>query len=306
MTDSALAEQEDTLSGRIDIGIITINSANNLNPNGSKDFLTDLSSSASRETSVVPIVLPTVTWDVGDNDGAKLFLDAEPPIDEAGSFVFGLGGSYNAQDIAVFHLSAFFSPFDEVWKNPYAIGVNRESSDTSKYGMQLSTNKIMGSNLGATFVYLVDEVDDDVIGALLPDMARDGEVYSIGLEYKVQLSPSFELIPEISVRKGEYDGESSSFVKEKVKVKGIYRKKRWMLKPELYYSHSEYDEIDRIFNKERKNDSYGFNLVAIHMAPFGFRDWSVTGIAGLSSGESSIEFYDTEAFSVGVLCSYHF
>lgn len=72
------------------------------------------------------------------------------------------------------------------------------------------------------------------------------------------------------------------------------------------YSHSDYDKVNSIFAETRENDSYGMNVMTNYMAPFGLRNWSLQLLAGYSKGDSNIDFYDTEGFSLGTFASYQF
>lgn len=299
-------EKGDNLTGRIGIGFMAINSGDNLIPDSSEDYLGSLNSSAEKESSFLPIILPQATWDIGEKDGVSLFLDTEPPIDKAGSFVINLGTSISSPGGTIYQLSAFASPFEKAWKNPYLTGVRREETDTSKYGAKFAINRILGSRFRVNFVYLNDAVDDDEIGELIPDMGRDGEVYALTGNYSYYPMESLEIRPQLSLRMGEYDGDSSSFKKYKASLKARYMHGKFMVLPEIFYSYTDYDEVDQIFNTSRENDSYGISLAVNYMAPFGFKNYSIMALAGYSRGDSSINFYDSEAENFGLFLTYNF
>ncbi len=308
MTVPALASADvtDSLSGTIGIGAIVIDSGNNLNPSGSKKRLDNLSSGADRETTIMPGILPTVTWDVGEPEGLKFYLTTDPPIDEVGGFSFNFGASYAAARVGIIDAAAFFTPFEEAWKNPYVIGVDREETDTTKYGLRIGLNRIMGTGFRAQLVYMADDVDDDVIGELFSELARDGAVYSMNLNYSYYVGENLELRPRLSIRKGDYDGDANSFMKYKIDFEARYKTGQWMIVPRVYFSHSDFDETDPIFDKTRDNDRYGVSLMTTYMAPFNWEKWSVTCLVDMSQGDSNIDFYDTEAITFGGLLNYHF
>lgn len=300
------AGNAETWNGSIGLGAIVLNSGNNLNPEGSKKRLNNLNSAADPETSFLPVVLPEVTWDVGQPGGVKFYLTTDPPIDEVGGFAFSIGSTYQAGDVGILNTAVFFTPFEKAWKDPYVTGMDREETDTIKSGLRIGLNRIMGTGLRAQFVYLSDDVEDDVIGNLTPELARDGAVYSLNLNYSYYVSTNLELRPRVSIRKGEYDGEANSFIKYKMDLAARYTTGQWMIVPRLYYSYSDFDEIDPIFNQTRKNNSYGASLMTTYMAPFGWEKWSVTCLLAMSVGDSNIDFYDTEATTVGGVLTYHF
>ncbi len=302
----ASAEVTDTLRGRIGTGAIIIDSGNNLNPSGSKKRLDNLDSSADRETTVLPIVIPAVTWDVGASEGMKLYLTTDPPIEEVGGFVFNVGASYGLGKAGILDTSAFFTPFEEAWGNPYVTGVDRKETDTTKYGFNVGLNRIMGTGFQAQFVYLNDDVDEDGIGELIPELARDGSVYSLNINHSSSVGKNLVLRPQVSIRKGDYDGEANSFMKYKIDLEARYMTGKWLIVPRVSFSHSDFDEKNPIFDKTRENDSYGLSLMTTYIAPFNFEKWSITGLASVSQGDSNIDFYDTESLTFAGFLNYHF
>lgn len=302
----ASAGETDSFSGVIGLGAIVINSGNNLNPNGSKKRLDNLDSAADRETTLMPGILPEVTWNVGEPEGMKFYLTTDPPIDEVGGFALNLGASYGVGKAGILDTAVFFTPFEEAWKNPYITGVDREETDTTKYGIRIGLNRIMGTGFRAQLVYLNDDVDEDVIGGLIPELARDGAVYSLNMNYSHYVGKNIELRPRVSIRKGDYDGEANSFMKYKIDFEARYMTGQWMIVPRVYFSHSDFDETDPIFGKTRDNNSYGASLMTTYMAPFNWEKWSATFLMAISKSDSNIDFYDTEAMTLGALLNYHF
>lgn len=304
--DFAQAKESDTFTGFIGVGGIIIDSANNLNPEGSKKRLDDLDSAADRETSFLAIALPRVNWDIGESEGIKLYFETDPPIDEVGGFAFNLGATYQVAGVGLLRGGMYIAPFEKVWEDPYVTGVDRVETDSMKYGAVIGLNRVMGTGLRVELVYLNDDVDNDLIGHTVSDLQRDGAVYSLNMNYSFYPTKTLELRPRASIRKGDYDGEANSFTKYKMELEARYRAGRMMIAPRAYYSHSEYDEAHPVFNKTRDNDSYGISLMANYMAPFNWQNWSAMTLLSLSKGDSNIDFYDTEAITFGAFMNYHF
>ena len=65
----ASAEITDSFNGSIGLGAIVIDSGNNLNPEGSKKRLDNLSSAADPVTTFLPAILPEVTGMPGNQKG---------------------------------------------------------------------------------------------------------------------------------------------------------------------------------------------------------------------------------------------
>ncbi|MCP3889210.1 MAG: DUF2860 domain-containing protein [Desulfobulbaceae bacterium] len=300
------AEERDSFTGSIGIGATVIDSSNNLNPNGSEDRLNDLSSSAEGDSSVQPLLLIKTTWDVGAADGLKMYLSTTPPIDEVGGFAIDLGSTYRLSGIGIVSGGLFFLPFAEAWEDPYLVGADREETDTSKFGAKIGLNRIMGSGLRLGLVYMIDDVDDDVIGERISELARDGVVYALNMNYSFYPTDNLEIRPRLTVRQGDYDGEANSYTKYKAELETRYVIDKVAIIPRAYVSYSEYNELNPLFNETREDEGYGLSMVINYMAPFNFTNWSITGIASASEGDSNIDFYDSEAFSFGAFVSYNF
>lgn len=296
-------EEPPSLTGRIGIGAMFINSGNNLNPKGSDKNIDDLDSAANKKLTIIPLIVPSLTYAVKDSGGLKFYFDTRPPIDEVGGFAINTGGSYPTK-IGIIDTSLYFTPFSEAYKNPYETGVDRASTSTSKYGIKVALNKIMGSNFRINTVYMKDDVDEDVIGDLVPELNRDGNIFVLNANYSFYPSRALELRPRISYSRGQYDGDSNSFNKFKADVELRYRVGRIMMIPRISYAYSEYDETNPIFNETRDNHNYNINILASYMAPFGMRDWAVQYLLGYGKGDSNLTFYDTESITFGAFLTY--
>ncbi len=300
------AEEETSFSGSIGVGAVVIDSSNNLNPNSSEDRINDLNSSAEGDTSVIPALLIDATWDVGAEDGLKMYFSTTPPIDEVGGYAFNLGTTYKLSGLGILDGAVFFTPFAEAWEDPYLVGVDKEETDTSKYGAKIGLNRVMGSGLRVGLVYMADDVDNDVIGERISELERDGAVVSLNMNYSFYPTDNLEICPRLSIRQGDYDGDANSYIKYKAELEARYAIDKLMIIPRAYVSYSEYDEVNPLFNETREDDGYGLSLVANYRAPFNYKNWSVTGLASVSEGDSNIDFYDTEALTLAAFVSYHF
>jgi hypothetical protein len=95
-------------------------------------------------------------------------------------------------------------------------------------------------------------------------------------------------------------------MKYKIDFEARYKTGQWLIVPRVYFSHSDFDEINPIFDKTRDNNSYGASLMTTYITPFHWQNWSATLLVAMSKGDSNIDFYDTEAMTLGGLFTYHF
>lgn len=303
---TAPGDPGDPITGEITGGVIIINSGNNLNPNGSSRYLDDINSGADRKTSFIGALLPEVNYKFGEERQLGWYLNSTPPIDEAGQFALLSGLTYNRAGVGFFEAGMFYVPFTELWKNPYLTDGPRDETDVTTWGAQFAFNKIFGSNFRVRLVYLSEDVEDDDIGELFPDLKRDGQIYNISLSYDINVSKTFSLRPRFSVRQGDYDGDSSSFVKYKFDLSGRYGTGRLFFMPRVFYSYKQHDEVDPIFNTTRKQHGFGIGGAVNYAQLFGNPSLALRGFGGYSMGEATEDFYDTESFFIGAGLVYLF
>lgn len=293
-------------NGDVSLGVIAIDSGNNLNPSSSKRIIADLDSAADRELSTVPVILPNLSYTPDSGSSVNYFLSTRPPIEEVGGFALGLGVGFTFEQIADMDVAILLAPFGEVWENPYLVGTPRDDTDNSKYGFYINLEEIFSTGLEVTLAYYHDDVDNDEIGDLFADLERDGQAFIGNFGYSFRLSESLVITPKFHYTYGDYDGDASSYDRYSFKLGGRYSTGNWSFMPEISYGHTEYDETHPIFGKTRDEDKYSLDLIVQYSEPFGYENFAVSGIAGYSEGDSNIEFFDTESIRLGIALAYRF
>lgn len=300
----AADEERNRLSGTVGIGMIVVDGSDNLDPQVSNKRLEGLDREADGETFVLPVLMPDLVYDIGGADGTKLYLNGKAPIEEAGGFAMSLGATHAFTQAGTTDFAIFLTPFDRVYKNPYLTETIRESTSSARFGAKAGLDGMFGTGLSLSAVYMSHDVDEDVIGQLEPDLARDGAVYALVVGYELVATPTWGLQPRLTVSKGDYDGESNSYARGRIELAGRWSRERLTLLPQVFYSHAVHDRIDPVFAETRRTDNYGAMLIASYAQPFGLENWALQGLAGYARGESNITFYDTEAMSAAVFMSY--
>lgn len=305
-----IAVSADEAAGRltagIGVGAMVIDSGNNLVPGGSSKIIDDLDSAVERETAFVPLLIPSIAYRLNETGETSLFLNTDPPIDEVGSLGINAGISHTVDGTGILEFGTFISPFAEAYKNPYLVGVRRETTSAMQYGVKVAFNRILGSGLRVNAAWMNEDIDDDQIGRMNPAMDRDGNVYSLKTNYSIYLSENLEIRPRFGISAGDYKGEANSYVKLKPGIEINCSFGNLGVESEFFYSSSTYDESNPIFGKTREDDGYGMTLTLYYVEPFGYENFTVVGLAGYSRDDSNINFYDTEAITTGVLVNYDF
>lgn len=304
--DSALAESEQALQVDFGVGVMAVSLSDNLDPKGSSRYLDDLDNSPDHEMTVIPLLVPQVSYDIGSPGAMVLQFYAKPLVEETSGPAFSFGGSYALSGNSAMEFGAFIAPFEELWEDPYLIGVRRATTDSTKYGLHLSWTDVLGSSLALRAVVFQNSVDNDLVGQRLPDLQRDGLVAFSSAEYGFPVSKQLEILPQVAYVRGAYDGASNSFNRYRFGLGLRYRQGRLLLRQSVYYRYTDYDRIDPVFNTSREENGYGAALVAIYAAPFGWQHWTIQGQVGYGKGDTNIAFYDTESVQIGTVLYYRF
>lgn len=300
------AYQESDFTGDLGIGIMLIDSANNLNPGSSKKIITNLDNSADKELATVPIILPALKYYPDKAKPLHYTLTSRPPIEESGNFALSFGAASVIEQIADVSVALFIAPFGELWKNPYLTDTPRDETDNGKYGGYLALDKILATSFRTALSYYRNDVEDDIIGAITPQLARDGNIFTASLGYAVDIVPTFSLTPALSYSLGDHDGEASSYSSYGIKLGVRYFSGKMALFPEISYRYTEFDAIHPLFQKKREENKFSLNVMLQYADPFGMEDFVFSAVAGYSIGDAGIDFFDTESARLGLSMVYRF
>jgi hypothetical protein len=298
-----LAHAAEKRQNSIELGILSIEQANNLNTWSSNKRIENLASEPQSHSRVLPIVL----FDLNLRYGKGNFLYLKTPILELESSGIALGTEYQLNNNrGALDLSVSYSPFDEQWKNPYLTGVDRQDTDVTRFAIKLAWKEILNTGLDVDLSAQTIDVQDDEIGELFDTLRRDGTAYAVSVSYAFTLTQSVRLKPELGFRRGNLDGESNSYDGYSASLMLIYAKRRYMLMPRLFYGVRDYEETHPLFDNKRDDDSWGAVLMATYFSPFDLKDYFVRGFLGYAQTNSNIAFFDTEGKFAGVTFGYSF
>jgi len=298
-----LAHAAERKQNSIELGILSIEQANNLNTWSSNKRIEDLTSEPQSHSRLLPIVL----FDLNLRYGKGNFLYLKTPILELESSGIALGTEYQLHnDRGALDLSVSYFPFDEEWKNPYLTDVDRQDTDVTRFGIKLAWKEILSTGLDVDLKAETIDVQDDEIGKLFDALRRDGTTYAVSVSYAFTLTQSVRLKPELGFRRGNLDGESNSYEGYSASLMLIYVKRRYMLMPRLFYGVRDYEETHPLFDNKRDDVSWGAVLMATYFSPFDLEGYFVRGFLGYAETNSNIAFFDTEGKFAGVTFGYSF
>jgi hypothetical protein len=292
-----LAHAAEKRGNSIELGILFVEQANNLNTWSSNKRIDNLKSEPQGHSRVLPIVLFDLNLRYGE--GSSLYL--KTPILELESRGIALGTEYQLSNHrGALDVSVSFFPFDEEWENPFQTGTDRQDTDVTRFGIRLAWKEILNTGLDVDLRAETIDLQDDEIGELFSALRRDGNTYTVSVSYTLRPARSLSLKPELSFRRGDLDGKSNSYDGYIGSLMLIYAKRRSMIMPRLFYGVRNYDESHPLFDKKRDDHSWGAILMATYFSPFDLKGYFLRGFSGYAKTDSNIPFFAAEGKFVGV------
>ncbi|MEZ9334568.1 DUF2860 family protein, partial [Vibrio sp. 10N.286.51.A4] len=137
-------------------------------------------------------------------------------------------------------------------------------------------------------------------------LQRDAKGYYASLSMEMPVSGSSFIEPSLSYQKHLADGEAVSFSYYSGSLTYIMMVDDHAFSVNADYSHRSYDASNPVFKKTREDNGYSATLGYEYMDVMGWQDWGFNALAGYSSNNSNIAFYDTSGYLMSVGVSYHF
>lgn len=191
-----------SFSARVDAGVLWMKTESHLDAGDDNRRINSLTESPKSETEIIPVPAFELAWQVGEN----MVLYGGIPLEDEPRPT--LGFQYGTEDFGEFDVSLFYHFPEDVWEDPYLTGVDRTETDMDRYGIKLAWEV---DDLELSYELAFQDVDNDAVGARLPDLKREGEIHGFGAAYAFELGNGLALIPEIGMTLGNMDGRSSEY-----------------------------------------------------------------------------------------------
>lgn len=208
-------------------------------------------------------------------------------------------------DWGLITLSAFYEE-QEVWKNPYLIGVDRDETDAESFGCGLDWDNVLNTGISIFFKRMEIDVDQDLIGEIEPDLRRDGADTTLGIRYPWNLGAGGVLIGGIQYILIDRDGGANSGHGYAAELNHNLEWGRVSFATALELVATEFDETHPVFNEKREEAMFTVSETVSFAEPFGFNNSYLFGIAGYSETAADITFFESETFIVGTGIGYRF
>lgn len=286
-----------SFSGTVNVGGIWMNTKNHLSPGDKNKRLDNLNQTAKSETQVIPFVFFNINYDFAN--GNQIYMGI--PFDDEPRLTFG--AQHSMGNAANLDLSVFYMFPEEVWKDPYLTGVDRQKTDKTGYGGKLEYSL---DHFKASYELGCVDVDKDEIGKRFKNLKRNGDIHQIETTYDVELGNDFVLEPGIGYVMANMDGKSNRYNGYKGGLAIIKKWEKILLHAFVGGELNDYDTVNPIFNttREDKNLEAMVNLSWIN--PLGYERFSLDIGGGYQKNNSNIAFYDSEDHFSFIAMSYQF
>ncbi len=199
----------------------------------------------------------------------------------------------------------------EQWSDPFAVGVDRQSTDIKSKGVRFAWDKIWGSNFYGSLTTRNIEVDEERSGsqfdaATAAKLDRNGKIHAMELSYQWHFAPGYLLEPGFIFRQADLDGSAQSYESNGMQLTFAKRASQWSIVSNLYLGKTKYDEANPIFNQNADSDEFAVNGTFFWHQLFGIAPLSATFTASYAKSDSAIRFYDTESVGFGTGLLYNF
>lgn len=215
------------------------------------------------------------------------------------------GARQSLGDLGRIRLAATFEG-REVWQNPYLVGVLRNRTDETGYGVSIAFEDIMGTRLRFLSEITAVDVEGDRIGEREKDLRRDGARSTYGAGYAIGLSDHQQIIPMVRYSRADMDGDANSNDGYELAIGYEWGDGSWGLEAGIGIGWKEYRKDHPVFNKTREATSLEASALVGYSEPFGWPHTSIYSLAAYSRIDENIDFFDSELWTFGIGVGYEF
>lgn len=194
----------------------------------------------------------------------------------------------------------------EVWKNPYLVGTRRSRTDAESLGVAMVWERILGNGARLALKHQQIDIADDLIGQAEPMLRRDGTDTTLGFGYSWDLAAGGVVSADLSHIWLNRDGAGNRGYAYLVEVTHELDVGRLTFSTHVELKNTHLDGVHSVFNKKRKESACSFSEMITFAAPFGYKNWSVFGIAAIGAADANIDFFDSSMLFSGAGIGYRF
>ncbi|OEE04804.1 hypothetical protein OC5_12190 [Vibrio cyclitrophicus ZF264] len=258
--------------------------------------------------------LGTVQYTFGESLNHQVYTGTTREDIATGTIAFEIGYRHQFSGGTIIDFSVlptFIS--GKAWADPYAVGVNRNETDVKGNVGRLQLTSVGGTGFQADFAIGESDVDDELSGtqnlsaqdAALLDRERTYLYAKTGYRFILPDQVGL-LVPSMVYFSSDAKGDAISFDSYGVELNYAKRMGRHGFVVTLDAHDRQYDEVNPLYGKMRKENEYGAFLAYELSGFMGYDGWSFITLLGLRTIDSNIDFYNSEQVLASVGIDYKF
>lgn len=301
LAESHEEEIQDGFSGEVVVGGGWVaGRRSQLDVDDDNERLDDLDDRGDRFSEAVPTLFTNVSYGWKDT-GTQVFLGNG----SGGYKGFAAGISQSLGNAGTLQSALTFSR-DEVWEDPYLVGVDRDETDRDTLGVELGWESILGTGLALSYGYSKVDVNDDRIGDRIRDLRRDGNIHTLEAAYAILFAESHLITPGVSLELGDLDGAANRYNAYSTFVVYGFEKGDYSLETVASLTRRVFDERHPRFGKTREETEFSSFVTVKKAKPFDFENFNAYATVGVEATDANINFFDSHGFVVGAGIGYEF
>ncbi len=199
----------------------------------------------------------------------------------------------------------------QVWRDPYAVGVNRDTADMSSMGIALKFENIVDTGFSAEVKmrkFNIDGDDESALGTGFNDVLnREGDLKEAIVSYQWDINAQHHLITALKYSDYDLDGKAMEHKETGLGINYMYFSQKWNFFATAGIAKSDYDHTNPLFNKQADATVLSGSLTAMYNNPFEIsEDLALTATIATKESNSDINFYDSSIALMNIGLLYKF
>lgn len=205
-----------------------------------------------------------------------------------------------------------------VYEDPFNVN-NTKEADRDMRGIKLGWDNIADKGFNVEIALKdIDVVEENSGLALVKQGAlteseqalleRTGETKTLRVSYLHSFNQYHHVEPQLIAERADKDGEAIAHDRYGLSLSYFYLSGRLSVVSQLTYSHSEYDEINPVWNHSDVGDNNiaAASVVFSYAKPFDWEDTSFVTSFAYANENSNIDFYDADIATASIGLLYQF
>jgi hypothetical protein len=190
----------------------------------------------------------------------------------------------------------------DVWKDPYLTGQDREKTTAGDLGAKIRWEEIMHSGFNLTYILTRRFVDDDEAGDRDEDLRRAGCKHALRAGYEFDLGRAGQIEPFVKTEYLNARGASNRYLGYGGGLGYRLSYAKWLFKTKAFFQHRGYSQEHPDFSEKRLEDRWGLSENIIYNQPFGWDDLFCNLRLGYSRIVARQDFFATDLglFALGI------